>query len=373
MFLIPDSENKKYRIERRAFANDELHRGESHGHKMDTAKETVKNIDGRRSIGEIRFSEVDEEKAYSAAARIVTEIEKVIIGKHREVLLVVTALLAGTHVLIEDVPGVGKTTIASTLASVTGLNFRRAQFTPDVTASDITGFNIYNKRDEEFKFTPGLVMTNIMLADEINRASPKTQSALLEAMEEGKVTVDGETYILPQPFMVIATQNPAGYVGTFPLPEAQLDRFGIRISMGYPTLDEEIGIVDNRRGNHIEGIKTASNASLVKLLQQLVSDVRVDPEICRYLVTLIAATREHAAVSLGASPRASIALKRLCQAYAFMNRRNYVVPEDVSHMFAPAAAHRLVLKREARQRGISTESVTADILSSVSIPYRGAR
>lgn len=341
--------------------------------KMNTVRDNENNEETRRTIGNVKFSDVDEQKAYAAASKIVSEIEKVIVGKHREVLLVVTAMLAGVHILIEDVPGVGKTTLASTLAGVAGLEFRRAQFTPDVTASDITGFNIYSKRDEEFRFTPGLVMTNIMLADEINRASPKTQSALLEAMEEGRVTVDGKPYVLKEPFMVIATQNPAGYVGTFPLPEAQLDRFGIKLTMGYPTLEEEIGIVKNRCGDADGGIRAAANASLITLLQKLVNDVKTDDVIYRYLVTLVAATREHRAVSLGASPRASIALSRLCRAYAFMNHRNYVIPEDVVEVFVPAIAHRLVLKRDARQRGITGESVAQEILNTVKIPYKGSR
>ncbi len=322
---------------------------------------------------DVRFDDVNAEKAYAAASRITAEIEKVIVGKHSEAMLVVTALLAGSHVLIEDVPGVGKTTLASALARATGLEFRRAQFTPDITASDITGFNIYNRRDENFEFTPGLVMTNVLLADEINRASPKTQSALLEAMEEGRVSVDGKTYTIPKPFMVIATQNPAGFVGTSPLPEAQLDRFGIRLSMGYPTLEEEISIVENRRSDPFEDVKAVVNPSVVNLLQKLVCNVHIDPEIYRYIVTLTASTRSHSAVALGASPRASIALKRLCQAYAFMNSRSYVIPEDVSAVFEAAIAHRLILKRDAKQRGVTSQSVVSDILGGVKIPYKGKR
>ena len=188
-----------------------------------------------------------ENALYTMAANLVTEIEKVVVGKHNEVVLLVTALLSGTHVLIEDVPGVGKTTLASAIAKAAGLQFKRAQFTPDVMASDITGFNMYNRKTEEFEFHEGLAMTNIMLADEINRASPKTQSALLEAMEEHKVTVDGVSYPMPEPFMVIATQNPSGFVGTYPLPEAQLDRFAMKLSMGYPSVREEIAIISDRR------------------------------------------------------------------------------------------------------------------------------
>lgn len=322
----------------------------------------------------VHLSDVDANKAFSAAAKIVSEIENVIIGKHREVTLLVTALLAGAHVLIEDVPGVGKTTLASTLASAAGLDFRRAQFTPDITASDITGFNIYNRSKESFDFTPGLVMTNVLLADEINRASPKTQSALLEAMEEGKVTVDGTTYSVPDPFFVIATQNPSGFVGTYPLPEAQLDRFGIKLSMGYPTLEEEISIVESRnRTNPQNSIKPVCSASVVKFLRALTADVHIDPQIYRYLVTLVAATREHPAVALGASPRASLALKRLCQAYAFMNRRSYVIPEDVAELFEVSVSHRLILSRESKIRKSSPESVIGDIISHTPVPYKGKR
>lgn len=321
-----------------------------------------------------KFSDIDANKAFAAARRIADKIETVIIGKPHEVKLLVTALLAGTHVLIEDVPGVGKTTLANALAAAAGLDFCRAQFTPDLTASDITGYNVYNRSTEKFEFTKGLVMTNVLLADEINRASPKTQSALLEAMEECRVTVDGKTYELPKPFMVIATQNPSGFVGTHPLPEAQLDRFGIRLSMGYPTLEEEISIAmchGASRGDTIE--KPAVSASVVNFLRELVADVKIDSEICRYIVTLCRATREHGSVTLGASPRASILITRLAKAYAFMNERSFVLPEDVRDIFSAAASHRLVMNRDAAVRGISADSVISDILASTPVPYRGTR
>lgn len=300
----------------------------------ETEKETRAEPRQTPKFTSVRFDDVDAEKAYAAASRLTSEIEKVIVGKHREVLLLITAMLAGGHVLIEDVPGVGKTTLAAALAKAAGLDFRRAQFTPDVTASDITGFNIYNRREENFEFTPGLFMTNILLADEINRASPKTQSALLEAMEEGRVTVDGKTYILPDPFMVIATQNPSGFVGTYPLPEAQLDRFSMKLSMGYPTPDEEMRIVEERTAaDPLDAVSPVAGAKLISFLRALSTDVRIDRSLYKYLVLLVSATREHRSVSLGASPRASLALKRLSQAYAFMHGRNYVVPEDISDIF----------------------------------------
>ncbi len=334
----------------------------------ETEKQTSRDFSG------VTFADVDAEKAYAAIGKLTDAIETVIVGKHYEVILLITALIAGGHVLIEDVPGVGKTTLASVLAKAAGLEFRRAQFTPDITASDITGFNIYNRSSEQFEFTPGLVMTNVLLADEINRASPKTQSALLEAMEEGRVTVDGKTYDIPDPFMVIATQNPSGFVGTYPLPEAQLDRFSLKLSMGYPTLEEEIRIVENRRDRDpLKNVKPAVSASLISFLRALVSDVRIDPEIYRYLVTLVAETRTHNAVSLGASPRASLALKRLCQAYAFMHSRNYVLPTDVSEIFRVAVAHRLVLKQEAKLQQISCDIVIDEILRHTPVPYKGKR
>ena len=340
----------------------------------ETEKETRAEPRQTPKFTSVRFDDVDAEKAYAAASRLMSEIEKVIVGKHREVLLLITAMLAGGHVLIEDVPGVGKTTLAAALAKAAGLDFRRAQFTPDVTASDITGFNIYNRREENFEFTPGLVMTNILLADEINRASPKTQSALLEAMEEGRVTVDGKTYILPDPFMVIATQNPSGFVGTYPLPEAQLDRFSMKLSMGYPTPDEEMRIVEERTAaDPLDAVSPVAGAKLISFLRALTTDVRIDRSLYKYLVLLVSATREHRSVSLGASPRASLALKRLSQAYAFMHGRNYVVPEDISDIFRAAIGHRIILKQEAQLGGVTCAAVLEDVLKSVPVPFKGER
>ena len=340
----------------------------------ETEKETRAEPRQTPKFTSVRFDDVDAEKAYAAASRLTSEIEKVIVGKHREVLLLITAMLAGGHVLIEDVPGVGKTTLAAALAKSAGLDFRRAQFTPDVTASDITGFNIYNRREENFEFTPGLVMTNILLADEINRASPKTQSALLEAMEEGRVTVDGKTYILPDPFMVIATQNPSGFVGTYPLPEAQLDRFSMKLSMGYPTPDEEMRIVEEcTAADPLDAVSPVAGAKLISFLRALTTDVRIDRSLYKYLVLLVSATREHRSVSLGASPRASLALKRLSQAYAFMHGRNYVVPEDISDIFRAAIGHRIILKQEAQLGGVTCAAVLEDVLKSVPVPFKGER
>ncbi len=305
---------------------------------------------------------------------VMTEIEKVIVGKRSEVVLLLTAMLSGSHVLIEDVPGTGKTTLAATLAKVTGLDFKRAQFTPDIMASDITGFNIYNRRTDEFEFRQGLVMCNLLLADEINRASPKTQSALLEAMEEAKVTVDGVTYPVPDPFMVIATQNPTGYVGTYPLPEAQLDRFALKIHMGYPSPEEELGILLARRGvNPLNKVDPVITREELKAIRAGVSTINIDEELYRYIVLLIGATRRHSALALGASPRASVALMRLAQAYAFIRGRDYVLPDDIAAVFRPAIGHRLMLRPDAKLKNISPDEILGEILRTTAVPYKGKR
>jgi MoxR-like ATPase len=283
-----------------------------------------------------------------------------------------TALLSGSHVLIEDVPGTGKTSLAAALAKVTGLDFNRAQFTPDVMASDITGFNIYNRQKEQFEFREGLVMCNLLLADEINRASPKTQSALLEAMEENRVTVDGVTYDVPDPFMVIATQNPTGYVGTYPLPEAQLDRFAFKLSMGYPSQNEEVGILRARRGeNPMDKLTSVVTAEELRAARAAVTQVRVDESLYTYIVSLVAATRQHKALSLGASPRASVALMHLAQAYAYLRGRDYVTPDDIASLYIPAVAHRVQLTQESKLSLLSLRDVLTEIMRSTDVPYLG--
>lgn len=317
---------------------------------------------------------LDQAAAYERINAVIAEIEKVVVGKRTEIILLLTALLSGSHILIEDVPGTGKTTLASTLARVTGLDYRRAQFTPDVMASDITGFHIYNRQAERFELREGLVMCNLMLADEINRASPKTQSALLEAMEEGKVTVDGEERRIPEPFMVIATQNPTGYVGTYPLPEAQLDRFALKVGMGYPSPKDELEIIRARRGQKpLDSVKTVMTRDELLTICGYVSALRIDEAVLSYIVELVTATRKHPSVALGASPRASVALMNLSQAYAMIHGRDYVLPDDVAAIFRAAIAHRLMLRQEAKLNGTMVSDVLDEILHTVPVPYRGKR
>lgn len=299
------------------------------------------------------------------------EISKVIKGKGEAVQLILTALLAQGHVLIEDVPGVGKTTLAMALGKATGLSFRRAQFTPDVMASDITGFTMFNREENRFEYRSGLVMTNILLADEINRTSPKTQSALLEAMEEKRVTVDGVVHQLPEPFIVIATRNSQGYVGTFPLPEAQLDRFMIKISMGYPTVEEETGILLDRLGeNPANEVRPVMTAEQLSACIAEVQQVNFAESLCRYVAELSAATRAHGGVELGVSPRASLAIMQASRAYAYLDGRDYVVPEDIVRLMIPVFSHRIVLRQEMKMRRMDVTTVLQDAVSAVTPPVR---
>ncbi len=299
--------------------------------------------------------------------QVADEVEKVIVGKRDAITMLLIALLSEGHVLIEDVPGTGKTTLATALGKATGLMSRRAQFTPDVMASDLTGFNMFNKETNRFEYRQGLVMTNILLADEINRGTPKTQSALLEAMEEHNVTVDGITHKLPDPFMVIATQNELGYVGTFPLPEAQLDRFMMKISVGYPSEEQEINMLASRQySNPIDKIIPVCTKEELAETIEIVKEVNIEPSVYRYIVEIVAATRNHSAVQLGASPRASLALMRTAQSYAFLNSRAYVIPEDVLRMTPYVLPHRLRLTRDARLQHMD---VLREIVKSVKPPF----
>ncbi len=302
--------------------------------------------------------------------QVADEVEKVIVGKRDVVTMLLIALLSGGHVLVEDVPGVGKTTLALALGRATGLVSRRAQFTPDVMVSDITGFTMYNKETNRFEYRQGLVMANILLADEINRATPKTQSALLEAMEEQTVTVDGVTRPLPDPFMVVATQNELGYVGTFPLPEAQLDRFMMKISMGYPTVEQEVSIIASRQLiDPLENVIPICTKEEILSAMATVREINIEPSVYRYIVELVAATRNHAAVQLGASPRASLALMRAAQSYAFLNSRAYVVPEDALRMVPYVIPHRIRLSQDAKMKRLDVMDVLREIVKSVKPPF----
>lgn len=314
--------------------------------------------------------EISSGQVYRKLDATVNEIEKAIVGKRDVITVLMVALLAGGHVLIEDVPGTGKTTLASALGKATGLLFKRAQFTPDVTASDITGFNLFNKETNRFEFRQGIAMTNILLADEINRTSPKTQSALLEAMQEKNVTVDGTTYKLPRPFMVIATQNELGFVGTFPLPEAQLDRFMIKVSMGYPSIAEELKILTGKIGSEpMDSVRAVCTAEELEQYSQLTGQVAVDSKIANYIVNFTSATRNHPAVLLGASPRASLALMKCSQALALISGRTYVIPEDVSSLIPYVLSHRIHIKQEAKIKGITAKNVLEDVKNSIMHPF----
>jgi len=300
---------------------------------------------------------------------LLAAVEQVLIGKHAEAELAIIGLAAGGHLLIEDVPGVGKTMLAKSLSRATGCSFKRIQFTPDLLPSDVTGVSIYNQRTAEFEFRPGPIVANVVLADEINRATPKTQSALLEAMEEHQVTVEGVTRPLPSPFMVLATQNPIEYEGTFPLPEAQLDRFLLRIHLGYPEAAHEVAVLQGQMVRHpIDDLRPVTGASDLQQLQQAVRRVHVDGQLQRYIVHVVGLTREHADVYLGASPRGSLAVMRAAQARALLQGRDYVIPDDVKTLAVAALAHRLIMSPEARMRNATAQAVIESILREVPVP-----
>ena len=301
--------------------------------------------------------------------QVLQEIEKVVIGKNEVIEKILMAVLAAGHVLMEDVPGVGKTTTAMAFARVLGLETRRIQFTSDTVPSDILGFSVYDKKSERFVYKPGPIMTNLLLADEINRTSSKTQSALLEAMEERHVSVDGSTYALPSPFMVIATQNPTGSAGTTMLPNSQLDRFLIKISMGYPDLESQISILQERHSeNPLDKVRPVLDKAGLQALIDETTAVHVPQPVYAYVAQLAQATRAHPAVQLGLSPRGALAVCRMAKACAFLSGRDYVVPEDVAAIFSDVAAHRLMLNAKARMMELDAQQLAGEILKNVPMP-----
>jgi len=297
--------------------------------------------------------------------KIKSNIGNVIVGKPESIDLLLVALICEGHVLIEDVPGVGKTMLARSLAISLGGEFKRLQCTPDLLPNDITGVSIFNQADQDFHFRPGPLFVNILLADEINRATPRTQSALLEAMGEHQVSVDGITYPLPKPFMVLATQNPIEYEGTFPLPEAQLDRFMLRVDIGYPSREEESEILLRLQRQHpIEALESVVNTEEILKLTPLVWEVNVDQTVRDYIIRIVEATRNHPDIRLGGSPRASLSLFKACQAFAAIHARDHVLPDDIKHLAAPVLSHRLLLKPESQLRGKDPNSLVSQILET---------
>lgn len=301
--------------------------------------------------------------------RIVDNIENVIIGKRETVELVVISLACNGHVLIEDIPGVGKTSLVSALAKSINASFKRIQFTPDILPSDITGFTMFNQKTREFEYRHGSIMSQIILADEINRTSPKTQASLLEVMEENQVTVDGTTYKVPKPFMVLATQNPIEYLGTYALPEAQLDRFFMKISIGYPKNEDESRILANLQyENPLNNLSFVADSSDIIWVQEEIKKIHLDESLRNYIVAIVEKTRNHPDVVIGSSIRGSISLFRAAQAWAFYNSRNYVIPDDIIKMMVPVLSHRLVLSQGAKLRKIGPEDILKDIVQSVRVP-----
>ncbi len=301
--------------------------------------------------------------------RLRENIQKVIVGKDEPILLTLVAMLCEGHVLIEDVPGIGKTTLARALASSLGLSYRRIQFTPDLLPSDVTGLSWFNQKKQEFEFRPGPIMSQVVLADEINRATPRTQSALLEAMQERQVTVDGVTRPQPRPFLVLATQNPIELEGTFPLPEAQIDRFIVCVEIGYPSEEDENNILERFRSDDpLEEVEAVTTPEEVQELLEQRKDIRVEESIRNYIVKVARATREHAEIELGASPRATLALYQTSQAWAAIQGRDYVLPDDVKFMAPHVLTHRLMISPQAQLRGRRPDEMVADIVDSVPVP-----
>lgn len=306
------------------------------------------------------------------AKRIIANVEHAIVGKRKQLVLSLVTWLSGGHILLEDVPGVAKTMLARALAKSVNCRFKRVQCTPDLLPTDVTGTSIFNQKTSEFEFRPGPVFTQILLADEINRATPRTQASLLEAMAETRVTVDGTTHTLDPPFIVIATQNPVDHEGTFPLPEAQLDRFMMRFSLGYPTIEEEMRMLELLQHKHpVDGLSPVASADEIVRAQSIVKKVHIDPRLRGYLLQIVTQTRSHEDLALGGSPRASIALFRCAQAMAAIRGRDYVLPDDLKKVIEPVMNHRVILRPESRLRKVTTESVIQEIVSEIAVPTMG--
>jgi MoxR-like ATPase len=303
------------------------------------------------------------------AKRIIANVEKVIVGKRQQLILSLVAWFSEGHILLEDVPGVAKTMLARALARSVGCSFKRIQCTPDLLPTDVTGASIFNQKTAEFEFRPGPIFAQVLLSDEINRTTPRTQAALLEAMAEGRVTVDGVTHVLAPPFLVIATQNPIDHEGTFALPEAQLDRFVMRFSLGYPSMDEELQMLELLQHKHpLDELQPVVSAEELVACQRSVREIRVDDKVRQYLMQIVHDTREHEDLSLGASPRASIALFRTAQALASLRGRKFVLPDDVKRVAPPVLTHRVILKPESRLRKLTAEQVIEEVIAEIAVP-----
>ena len=316
-----------------------------------------------------RPAEVDS--IQGLASRVRRGVRQIVVGKDEVIDLAIVALLCRGHILVEDVPGIGKTTLAKALAQSLGCAFGRVQFTPDLMPIDVLGVNFYNQKSGDFEFRPGPIFSQVLLADEINRATPRTQSALLEAMQERQTTVDGVTMPLPDPFLVVATQNPIELEGTFPLPEAQLDRFMVRVRMGYPSEDEESEILTRFERNALSSLDPVTDPGELLGVQDMVARIRVEESVRRYAVRIVHATREHRTLMLGASPRAALALYKTAQARAAIDGRDFVTPDDIKALASPVLAHRMILTSNARVRGHTADQALAEVLSSVAVPVEG--
>ena len=328
------------------------------------AKKAVKTGIGASSATIKTTADVGE-----LSKRIIGNVEQAIVGKRKQLVLSLVTWFSGGHILLEDVPGVAKTMLARALAKSVGCKFKRVQCTPDLLPTDVTGTSIFNQKKSQFEFRPGPVFTQILLADEINRATPRTQASLLEAMAEARVTVDGNTHALQPPFVVIATQNPVDHEGTFPLPEAQLDRFMMRFSLGYPSMQEELRMLDLLQHSHpVDRLTSVAEANEVVAAQQIIRKVHVDPRVREYLLQIISQTRQHADLALGGSPRATIALFRCSQAMAAIRGRDYVLPDDIKKIIAPVMNHRLIVRPESRLRKITGEKVIEEIVGEIAVP-----